>query len=308
MDMNGLDFDLVVVGGGPGGAAVATFVALRGHRVLLLEREHFPRYSIGESLLPGTVHGVCRLLGVREEIEQANFVRKYGGTWRWGREAALWSFFFSENEELHKQNFDYAFQVERARFDEILLQNARRKGVDVREGHEVLDVLQEGGRTSGVRFVDEAGETHQARARFVADASGHRSRMARVLQQNLIEARALHLKRVVEILLVQLLVLAEEERPQSRFAPPSPSASVLAHEVRLLDLLAHTQQPADPMNGAGQQRLADRIAWEMLPLEQQNPVATQGYERRNGRPAGTAADDDEIEVQPIHVHRSLPAP
>ncbi len=131
---------------------------------------------------------------------------------------------------------------------------------------------------------------------------------ARVLQQNLIEARALHLKRVVEILLVQLLVLAEEERPQSRFAPPSPSASVLAHEVRLLDLLAHTQQPADPMNGAGQQRLADRIAWEMLPLEQQNPVATQGYERRNGRPAGTAADDDEIEVQPIHVHRSLPAP
>ena len=55
------EFDVVVVGGGPGGATVATLVALQGHRTLLLEKEHFPRYQIGESLLPSTVHGICRL-------------------------------------------------------------------------------------------------------------------------------------------------------------------------------------------------------------------------------------------------------
>ena len=61
------EFDVVVVGGGPGGSTLASLVAMQGHRVCILEKETFPRYQIGESLLPSTVHGICRLLGVADE-------------------------------------------------------------------------------------------------------------------------------------------------------------------------------------------------------------------------------------------------
>jgi len=178
-------FDLIVVGGGPGGSTLASFVAMRGHKVLLLEKHKFPRYSIGESLLPGTIHGICRMLGVREKIESANFMRKYGGTWRWGREQALWSFFFSENEQLHLEKFDYAYQVERSKFDEILLRHAAEIGVDVREEHSVIGVIKDGDRIAGVRYTDENGCERVARARFVADASGHQSKLFALAGQRL---------------------------------------------------------------------------------------------------------------------------
>ena len=76
-------FDLVVVGGGPGGSTIATLVAKRGHKVLLLEREELPRYQIGESTLPYTL-GICRILGVADELAKAGFTPKLGGVWRWG--------------------------------------------------------------------------------------------------------------------------------------------------------------------------------------------------------------------------------
>lgn len=180
------EFDLVVVGGGPGGSTVASFVAMSGHKVLLLERQRFPRYSIGESLLPMTVHGICKQLGVSEEIEKANFMRKYGGTWRWGREQALWSFSFSENEQLQQEQFHYAYQVERSKFDEILLRHAARQGVDVREEHSVQGVVQEDGRVVGVRYTDAQGRERVARARFVADASGHQSHLHQVAGQRVL--------------------------------------------------------------------------------------------------------------------------
>ena len=68
--------DVVVVGGGPGGSTLATLVAMRGHRVVLLEKEKFPRYQIGESLLPSTVHGICRLTGVADKLAKAGFTKK----------------------------------------------------------------------------------------------------------------------------------------------------------------------------------------------------------------------------------------
>src|SRR5690606_17381144 len=91
-------FDAIVVGGGPAGSTAATVLAKDGRKVLLLEREHFPRYHIGESLLPATVHGLARLLGVKEQIESAGFVRKSGGTFRWGKNTTPWTFRFSEQE------------------------------------------------------------------------------------------------------------------------------------------------------------------------------------------------------------------
>src|SRR5262245_61875759 len=106
------EFDAIVVGGGPAGATASTLIALDGHKVLLLERERFPRYHIGESLLPSTVHFITSLLGCHEEVLNGNFMRKEGGVYRWGTNPEPW--FFEFRERYHKAN--YAFQVERAKF------------------------------------------------------------------------------------------------------------------------------------------------------------------------------------------------
>jgi FAD-dependent halogenase len=76
--------NVVVVGGGPGGSTLAMLVAMQGRSVILLGKEKFPSWQIGESLLPSTVHGVCRLAGVADELAKADFVRKRGGMQRWG--------------------------------------------------------------------------------------------------------------------------------------------------------------------------------------------------------------------------------
>lgn len=165
------NFDVVVVGGGPGGSTAAPLIARQGHRVLLLERDRFPRYHIGESLLPATIHGICAILGVSEEIHAAGFVKKMGGTLRWGRRPEPWTFWFEEARVI-KGRPGYAFQVERSKFDHILLRNAARKGVDVREGCLVRDVIFEDGRAVGVRFVDADKRESVARAHYVVDASG----------------------------------------------------------------------------------------------------------------------------------------
>ncbi|TDC40387.1 FAD-dependent oxidoreductase [Micromonospora sp. 15K316] len=176
MNDDGFDYDLVVVGGGPAGSTVATLVAMQGHRVLLLEKETFPRYQIGESLLPATIHGICRLTGVADEIARAGFPLKRGGTFRWGRNPEPWTFAFGISPKFASDGAT-AYQVERMKFDQILLDNARRKGVTVRERCAVVDVLEDGERVCGVRFDDEDGVRRELRSRYVVDASGHRSRI-----------------------------------------------------------------------------------------------------------------------------------
>ena len=169
------EYDLIVVGGGPAGSTLATLVAMANRRVLLLEKARFPRYQIGESLLPSTVHGICQLLGVSDEVEKAGFVRKSGGTWRWGKEESPWSFDFSDRPDLKRVGRDYAFHVERAKFDEILLRNAAKRGVDVREATSVTGLIESRGRVTGVTCEDEQGHRHKVRARYVADTSGNTS-------------------------------------------------------------------------------------------------------------------------------------
>ncbi|MFD9891772.1 tryptophan 7-halogenase [Amycolatopsis sp. NPDC059027] len=170
------DFDVIVVGGGPGGSTAAGLTAAEGHRVLLLDKETFPRYQIGESLLPATVHGICALLGVRERVERAGFVRKFGGLFRWGTNPEPWLFAFAASPRMAGPTC-YAYQVERARFDTILLDNARRLGADVRQGRRVTGTVRDGDRVSGVRYVDDTGHQRLATARFVVDASGNGSRL-----------------------------------------------------------------------------------------------------------------------------------
>jgi FAD-dependent halogenase len=165
-------YDLVVVGGGPAGSTVATLVAKRGHRVLLLEKDVFPRHQIGESLLPATIHGICPLLGVSKEIEAANFMRKQGGTFRWGKKTEPWTFSFSMSSQIQGPT-SFAFQVERSKFDDILLTNARASGVEVSQQARATELLVERGRAVGVAYVDASGQAREARSKYVADSSGH---------------------------------------------------------------------------------------------------------------------------------------
>ena len=170
--------DVVVTGGGPAGSTLATLVAMRGHKVILLEKQKFPRWQIGESLVPSTVHGVCRLTGVADELHKAGFTKKRGGTQRWGANPEPWTFAFSVSPKMTGET-SFAYQVERSKFDQILLDHARRKGVDVREEHAVTGTILEDERIHGVTYKDAAGNEGTIRAKYAVDASGNKSHIYR---------------------------------------------------------------------------------------------------------------------------------
>src|SRR5215471_1102554 len=111
--------EVVVIGGGPAGAIAATVLADAGIRTVVLERERFPRYHIGESLLSATLP-IFDEIGATEAIERHGFLKKPGGTFQWGRQSEPWSFWFREDPG----GRPYAFQVVRSEFDQILLENA----------------------------------------------------------------------------------------------------------------------------------------------------------------------------------------
>ena len=173
---NAENADIVIVGAGPGGSTLAALLAMRGHRVVVLEKESFPRHQIGESLLPSTVHGICRLTGVFGKLEEAGFIRKRGGTYRWGSSPEPWTFAFSVTPNI-ASGASYAYQVERSKFDKILLDHALSLGADVREKTAVTGVIQDDERVRGVSYLSADGTAGQIHARYVVDASGHQSRI-----------------------------------------------------------------------------------------------------------------------------------
>src|ERR1700759_3183107 len=127
-------------------------LARKGHDVVLFERELFPREHIGESLLPASLP-VLEALGVREAVERAGFLKKWGATMVWGRSQEPWSWYFRETN----RRYPHSYQVWRPEFDSLLLDNTRRHDVEVCEGHRVTDVRFDGGRAAAVRVEREDG-------------------------------------------------------------------------------------------------------------------------------------------------------
>jgi flavin-dependent dehydrogenase len=171
------DYDVIVIGGGPGGAAASTLIAQKGHSVLLLERSHTPRFKIGESLMPATYWTLERM-GVLPKMKESHFPKKHSVQFYNKAGKASSPFYFSETDP-HESS--QTWQVLRSEFDALLLDNARDHGVEVRRGAAVKDVLFEEDRAVGVRVgLDHEGE-REISCRVVVDASGQSSLLARKL-------------------------------------------------------------------------------------------------------------------------------
>ena len=166
------DIDVAIIGGGPAGSTVASLLARSGRRVVLFERERFPRYHIGESLLSATLP-ILAHVGVLPDVEKHGFVKKPGGTFRWGSNAEPWSFWFREDPGGHS----HAYHVLRSEFDAILLRHSQRLGAEVLEATRVDEV--EGVGPFRIRAIDENGGEVTVEARHVVDASGQNALIGR---------------------------------------------------------------------------------------------------------------------------------
>jgi flavin-dependent dehydrogenase len=166
--METITTDVVVVGGGPAGSTVSTILAQRGVKVRLYEREKFPRFHIGESLIPET-YWVFKRLNMLDKMKASSFVKKFSVQFvnAAGKESA--PFYFHDNKP---HECSQTWQVIRSEFDAMMLNNAREHGVDVVQPGRVLEILFDNDRAIGVRAKDENGQEHIVRAKVVVDASG----------------------------------------------------------------------------------------------------------------------------------------
>jgi flavin-dependent dehydrogenase len=160
----------LVIGGGPAGSTAAALLAREGIDVTLMEKAVFPRYHIGESLLPSCLT-ILDLLGVREKVDKHGFQRKRGGYFDWGGET--WDVTFGGRYE---SEASYSYQVLRADFDQILLEHAKSQGVTVLEGAEVKRLRFDGARPRTAIW-SPSGQGNRTQAQeigfdFLIDASG----------------------------------------------------------------------------------------------------------------------------------------
>src|SRR5687767_1016686 len=162
-------FDALIMGGGPAGSSTAAVLAEYGHRVLILEREKFPRYHVGESLIPFTF-GPLERIGMIPKMKKSHFVEKYSVTFVQpdGRRSQPFYFFTRYDRNTVAQTW----QVLRSEFDQMLLDNAREKGAEVREETKVNKLLMDGEQVVGVEVTSKEGKTYELRAKIVLDCSG----------------------------------------------------------------------------------------------------------------------------------------
>ena len=161
-------FDAIVIGAGPAGSAASALMAEQGLRVLVLEREKFPRYHIGESLLPFTCFPLKRL-GLFDRMRQSEFVKKFSVQFVSPSGSASQPFYFGTRYEAAVAQ---TWQVLRSEFDQLLMENARSKGAEILEETTVKELIQEDGRTVGVRAQTKGDELRELRAPMTLDCSG----------------------------------------------------------------------------------------------------------------------------------------
>jgi flavin-dependent dehydrogenase len=167
-------FAAIVIGGGPAGSSVATRLAQRGRRVLLLEKERFPRFHIGESLLPCAMP-LIEELGAMPRLHAANFLPKYAAEFVTADGSLQRRYAFADGLVPGSPS---AYEVDRSAFDQVLLENARERGVDVREGLQVVKFAIDPARGVSVTARDESGASEDFAAEVLIDASGQSSLLA----------------------------------------------------------------------------------------------------------------------------------
>ena len=169
--------EILIIGAGPSGAVAAALLRQQGRQVLVIEREQFPRFSIGESLLPQSM-AYIEQAGMLQAVVEAGFQFKNGAAFM--RDGCYTDFDFRDK---HSAGWGTTYQVQRADFDHILAKEAQRFGAEVRYRHEVLDVqLAQDGGTSRVTVKDPAGAHYQVDAGFILDASGFGRILPRLLK------------------------------------------------------------------------------------------------------------------------------
>ena len=177
--------DVIVIGGGPAGSTTATLLAKQGRRVLLLEREKFPRFRIGESLMPATYWTLERL-GFLEAMKASAFPRKHSVQFYVKDGSPTRPFYFTD---AHPHESSVTWQVDRGTFDQMLLRHAAASGVEVHEESPVAEVLFEDGRAVGVRAEMAGGGRTRLNARVVVDATGQSSLLSRTMRLKIVDPK-----------------------------------------------------------------------------------------------------------------------
>jgi geranylgeranyl reductase family protein len=169
------NYDVVVIGGGPAGSTAATLLAQAGRSVLLVDRERFPRFRLGESLMPAT-YWTFERLGLLDKMRSSPFVQKHSVQFFTKSGKGALPFYFAEFDG-HESS--QTWQVDRTEFDHMLLDHASESGVEVRQGANVKEVLFEGERAVGVDLETDEGQRARIASRVVVDCSGQTSLIAR---------------------------------------------------------------------------------------------------------------------------------
>lgn len=177
--------DVIVIGGGPAGATTAALLAQQKHQVLLLERERFPRFKIGESLMPGTYWTLQRL-GMLEKMKKSWFPKKFSVQFYSKSGKASSPFYFFENDPHESSK---TWQVLRSEFDQMMLENAAEKGAETQPGVQVLDVLFRNSRAVGVRAKMPDKSIREFGAQVIVDASGQSALISRTLNISKMESK-----------------------------------------------------------------------------------------------------------------------